>query len=64
MPNSDELITLDYAQKLVLFIYDVFYFAKRWKPFTVHFNSPKFLWNIARRRRVVKAAIQKKKQKN
>lgn len=37
-------------------ISDFVYFAKRWKPFTVTFNHPSFLWRLSRKRRSIRAA--------
>ena len=37
---------------------DFIYFAIRWKPLTVTFNSPRFIWNLSKKRWAVKAYIQ------
>jgi hypothetical protein len=53
--------------ELVLFISDIAYFAKRWKPIRVEFVRRRptlLLWRIARKRRVIKAAILEGKKQN
>ena len=43
-------------------ITDFIWFIKRYKMFKIRFNSPKFLWNCAKKRKRLHIAIKEKEK--